>query len=185
MQAGRMQAKDGGMMLQTIYCRSVQAGMALALRLLPWRQPQCLCGAGAVLRVPELLAAAGLSRPLLVTGPHIAASGLLTPLCAALEAAAAGIACGEKPAAAAQAFRREVAALGRRLGLPAGFACIRQQDLPQLAAAVLAEAHPLYAVPRLLDRRACQALLQALAAEGGQTAADSFPAAEKREEISS
>ena len=90
MQAGRMQAKDGGMMLQTIYCRSVQAGMALALRLLPWRQPQCLCGAGAVLRVPELLAAAGLSRPLLVTGPHIAASGLLTPLCAALEAAGFG-----------------------------------------------------------------------------------------------
>ena len=63
--------------------------------------------------------------------------------------------------------------------------CIREQDLPQLAAAVLAEAHPLYAVPRLLDRRACQALLQALAAGGGQTAADSFPAAEKREEISS
>lgn len=47
----------------------------------------------------------------------------------------------------ANAFIDELLAMNRRLGIPGGFACIRSEDMPQMAAWAEAEANPTYPVP--------------------------------------
>ncbi|MBQ9059905.1 MAG: iron-containing alcohol dehydrogenase [Firmicutes bacterium] len=51
--------------------RGYQLGMGLGMKLLPASKQEVLSGAGAILKVPEILAARGLSRPLIVTGPRV------------------------------------------------------------------------------------------------------------------
>ena len=55
---------------------------------------------------------------------------------------------GEKAAA----FIDAILAMNTRLGIPAGFSCIREEDLPQMAAWAAAEANPTYPVPVIYDR---------------------------------
>lgn len=43
-------------------------------------------------------------------------------------------------------------AMNARLGIPAGFTCIREADLPQMAAWAAKEANPTYPVPVIYDR---------------------------------
>ena len=47
----------------------------------------------------------------------------------------------------ANAFIDGIFAMNRRLGIPEGFACIRDGDMPQMAAWAAAEANPTYPVP--------------------------------------
>ena len=54
------------MLLKKIYCRVFQACFALGARLLPWRRPTCIAGAGSLQRLPELLKSAGCHKPMIV-----------------------------------------------------------------------------------------------------------------------
>ena len=55
---------------------------------------------------------------------------------------------GEK----ADAFIAAILAMNARLGIPTGFSCIREEDLPQMAAWAAKEANPTYPVPVIYDR---------------------------------
>ena len=55
---------------------------------------------------------------------------------------------GEK----ADAFIDAILAMNARLGIPAGFSCIREEDLPQMAVWAAKEANPTYPVPVIYDR---------------------------------
>lgn len=58
---------------------------------------------------------------------------------------------GDSEADRANAFIDAISAMERRLGIPAGFTCIREQDLPRMAAWAAAEANPTYPVPVIYD----------------------------------
>ena len=55
---------------------------------------------------------------------------------------------GEKAAA----FIDAILVMNARLGIPTGFSCIREEDLPQMAAWAAKEANPTYPVPVIYDR---------------------------------
>lgn len=59
---------------------------------------------------------------------------------------------GDSEADRANAFIDAISAMERRLGIPTGFTCIREQDLPRMAAWAAAEANPTYPVPVIYDR---------------------------------
>ena len=54
------------MALKKIYCRVFQACFALGARVLPWRRPEYITGAGSLQRLPELLKSAGCHKPMIV-----------------------------------------------------------------------------------------------------------------------
>ena len=54
------------MLLKRIYCRVFQACFGLGARVLPWRRPECITGAGSLQRLPELLKSAGCHKPMIV-----------------------------------------------------------------------------------------------------------------------
>ena len=47
------------MPLQTLPCRAFQRGFALGARLLPWRTPTVLSGAGSLLKLPDVFSREG------------------------------------------------------------------------------------------------------------------------------
>ena len=53
----------------------------------------------------------------------------------------------------AGAFIDAIYEMNGKLGIPTGFACIREEDLPQMAAWAEAEANPVYPVPVIFDSR--------------------------------
>lgn len=59
---------------------------------------------------------------------------------------------GHTEAARANAFIDAILAMNARLGIPTGFTCIREADLPRMAAWAAAEANPTYPVPVIYDR---------------------------------
>lgn len=59
---------------------------------------------------------------------------------------------GDTEAARANAFIDAIFAMNARLGIPTGFTCIREADLPQMAAWAAKEANPTYPVPVIYDR---------------------------------
>ena len=59
---------------------------------------------------------------------------------------------GDSEADRANAFIDAIFAMNARLGIPAGFSCIREEDLPQMAAWAAKEANPTYPVPVIYDR---------------------------------
>ncbi len=59
---------------------------------------------------------------------------------------------GDSEAARANAFIDAIFAMNARLGIPTGFTCIREADLPQMAAWAAKEANPTYPVPVIYDR---------------------------------
>lgn len=71
-----------------------------------------------------------------------------------------GIAEGDKPTKAAQAFLFWMEDINRKMGIPAGFDCIREEDIPQMAVWADKEANPLYPVPEVLSRRQLAELLR-------------------------
>ena len=59
---------------------------------------------------------------------------------------------GDSEADRANAFIDAIFAMNARLGIPTGFTCIREADLPQMAAWAAKEANPTYPVPVIYDR---------------------------------
>lgn len=59
---------------------------------------------------------------------------------------------GDTEAARANAFIDAILAMNACLGIPTGFTCIREADLPRMAAWAAAEANPTYPVPVIYDR---------------------------------
>jgi alcohol dehydrogenase len=70
-----------------ILCRVYQFAMRVASALVRWREPRVVEGEGCVLRLPEILKADGVKRPLLVTGPTLSKLGVPNALAAALDKA--------------------------------------------------------------------------------------------------
>ena len=73
------------MPLQTLPCRAFQCGFALGARLLPWRTPTVLSGAGSLLKLPDVFSREGASRPLVVASRRQCADERFLALRAALE----------------------------------------------------------------------------------------------------
>ena len=59
---------------------------------------------------------------------------------------------GESDEALARAFISEIRAMNARMGIPDHFDCIREEDIPQMAAWASSEANPVYPVPVIYDR---------------------------------
>ena len=60
----------------------------------------------------------------------------------------------------AAAFIREIRAMNRRMGIPEGFDCIREEDIPQMVSWALREANPVYPVPVVYDRARCERVIR-------------------------
>ena len=72
---------------------------------------------------------------------------------------AAGIP-GETQAEKAAGFIAEIRAKNRRMGLPEKFDCIKEADLPAIAAHAVKEANPLYPVPVIMRREDVMTLVR-------------------------
>ena len=73
------------MPIHALSCRAVQCGFALGARLLPWRSPTVLSGAGSLMRLPDVFSREGASRPLVVASRRQCADEHFLALRAALE----------------------------------------------------------------------------------------------------
>jgi len=75
---------------------------------------------------------------------------------------------GQSVADKAEAFIRTLRILNTSLGLPARFTCIREDDIPKIAARALKESNPLYPVPRIWRQAQCEDVVREIA-KGGVT----------------
>lgn len=75
----------------------------------------------------------------------------------------AGVEGGAADSSRARAFTAAVRNLSRRLGIPEGLEGIREEDIPLIVARALAEAHPLYPVPKFMDAADCEAVVRRVA----------------------
>lgn len=87
---------------------------------------------------------------------------------AALARASGAAAEDESDETACELFIRFIEGLNRYFGLPEGFSCIRREDIPHLAENAAKECNPLYPVPRLMDRRALECMIERLMIEEEQ-----------------
>ncbi len=74
-----------------------------------------------------------------------------------------GIAAGvsapaDTPETGAKKFIEAIRELNRRMGIPETLPCIREEDIPVMAAHADREANPLYPVPLLMDGEALAAI---------------------------
>ena len=149
-----------------------QACFGLEARVLLWRRPECITGAGSLQRLPELLADAGCKEPMIVASlrrcaaPEFIAMAERLPargsfhgvtaetgLDALTHAVEAYIGRFYNTRETRSLTRQAVEAIyrmNRALGIPERFPCIRSEDLPQMAA--WAEANPAYPVPVIFGK---------------------------------
>ena len=132
------------MNLRHVGYRAYQCVFGLGARLLPWRQPETITGPGSLADIPARLTRYGARRPLVVR-PGKAPERL------ARLAELVGLS-DDSEADRANAFIDAIFAMNARLGIPTGFTCIREADLPQMAAWAAKEANPTYPVPVIYDR---------------------------------
>ena len=57
-------------------------------------------------------------------------------------------------------FVAAIRAMNERMGIPATFGCIKEEDIPALVAHALKEANPLYPVPVIMNKTQCAALIK-------------------------
>lgn len=62
----------------------------------------------------------------------------------------------------AKAFIEAIRELNRKMGIPEGFTCIKEEDIPTIADRALLEGNPMYPVPRLMDKNACMEIIKGL-----------------------
>lgn len=74
------------MPLQSFPCRAFQGGFALGVRVLPWRSPTVLSGAGSLSQLPAVFSREGASRPLVVASRRMCADEHFLALRRSLEA---------------------------------------------------------------------------------------------------
>lgn len=67
---------------------------------------------------------------------------------------------GDSDAALAQKFIDHIRSLNDRFGIPEKLESLEADDIPGIARAALKEAHGTYAVPRYMDRPACESLVR-------------------------
>ena len=72
--------------MKRFYCRAYQTVFDLGSRVLPWRKPEIVSGAGSTAKIPELLRGCGVKKVLIVSGKHTGAT-LVPPIRAQIEAA--------------------------------------------------------------------------------------------------
>jgi len=79
---------------------------------------------------------------------------------------AAGLPPGpQAPAEKAAAFIQALRGMNARMGIPEGFGCIREEDVPLLAARAVKEGNPLYPVPKIMRRAECENVIRGLMKE--------------------
>ena len=61
-----------------------------------------------------------------------------------------------------EAFIEAIRDQNARLGIPVGFDCLREEDIPTIAAQALRESNPLYPVPKIINQAQCEALVKTL-----------------------
>ncbi len=59
----------------------------------------------------------------------------------------------------ANLFIDEIEAMNRRMKIPKGFDCIKEEDIQTIAERAMLEGNPLYPVPKLMDVEQCKALI--------------------------
>ena len=52
--------------------------------------------------------------------------------------------------------------MNARMNIPDGFEQIKEEDLPILVERALKEANPLYPVPKIMDKKDCEAVIRRL-----------------------
>ena len=151
-----------------------QACFGLEARVLPWRRPECITGAGSLQRLPELLADAGCKEPMIVASCRQCAAPEFITMAERLPARSSfhGVTAETGLDALTHAveayigrfyYTRETRSLTRQvveaiyrmnraLGIPERFPCIRPEDLPQMADGAEAEANPVYPVPVIFSK---------------------------------
>ena len=72
--------------MKRFYCRAYQTVFDLGSRVLPWRKPEIVSGAGSTAKIPELLRSCGVKKVMIVSGKHTGAA-LVPPIRAQIEAA--------------------------------------------------------------------------------------------------
>jgi alcohol dehydrogenase class IV len=75
---------------------------------------------------------------------------------------AAGITGAATDEEKANAFIAAIFAMNKRMGIPQGFDCIKDQDIPQMIAWAKKEANPLYPVPVIFDSARFEKIIQAI-----------------------
>jgi len=152
---GDMNARDG--MLYASYCAGVAFtrayvgyahGIAHALGGL-YGLPH---GLACAVALPHVLAAYGPAAHARLAGLYDAA-GLPPDL--------------ETPAEKGGAFIQAIRDMNARMGLPAALDCIREEDVPEIAARALKESNPLYPVPRILRQGECEGVVRGMAERKG------------------
>jgi len=71
----------------------------------------------------------------------------------------------DDPAGKAGAFIQALRDMNARLGIPASFECIREGDVPEIAARAVKESNPLYPVPRIWRQEECEGVVRGMAEE--------------------
>ena len=72
--------------MKRFYYRAYQTVFDLGSRVLPWRKPEIVSGAGSTAKIPELLRSCGVKKVMIVSGKHTGAV-LVPPIRAQIEAA--------------------------------------------------------------------------------------------------
>ena len=72
--------------MKRLFCRAFQTVFDLGSRVLPWRKPEIVSGAGSTAKIPELLRGCGVKKVMIVSGRHTGAV-LVPPIRAQIEAA--------------------------------------------------------------------------------------------------
>jgi len=75
---------------------------------------------------------------------------------------AAGLPPLEGITAKAEAFIQAVRDINMRLGIPAAFDCVREEDIPEIAGRALKESNPLYPVPRIWRQGECERVVRGM-----------------------
>jgi len=69
---------------------------------------------------------------------------------------------GQNDAEKAAGFIAAIKEMNLRMNIPEGFDCIREEDIPLLAARAVKESNPLYPVPKIMRRTECENVIRGL-----------------------
>ena len=62
----------------------------------------------------------------------------------------------------AEAFIEAIKTLNKNMNIPDGFDMIKEEDIPTIVKRALKEGNPLYPVPKIMDKKDCEAVIRRL-----------------------